>query len=99
MRCIICGGTSFSIRLSDLDKSREEQIKNSKYGDCCSLSCAFKKSQRLVANNGYTKEIYKVSPTKTYIVQVPNYSHSVQKEILNKSEQVEKATETLAEAV
>jgi len=99
MRCIICGGTSFSIRLSDLDKSREEQIKNSKYGDCCSLSCAFKKSQRLVANNGYTKEIYKVSPTKTYVVQVPNYSHSVQKEILNKSEQVEKATETLAEAV
>lgn len=99
MRCIICGGTSFSIRLSDLDKSREEQIKNSKYGDCCSLSCAFKKSQRLVVNNGYTKEIYKVSPTKTYVVQVPNYSHSVQKEILNKSEQVEKATETLAEAV
>ena len=99
MRCIICGGTSFSIRLSDLDKSREEQIKNSKYGDCCSLSCAFKKSQRLVANNGYTKEIYKVSPTKTYVVQIPNYSHSVQKEILNKSEQVEKATETLAEAV
>ena len=33
MRCIICGGTSFSIRLSDLDKSREEQIKNSKYGE------------------------------------------------------------------
>jgi len=99
MRCIICGGTSFSIRLSDLDKPREEQIKNSKYGDSCSLNCALKKSQRLVANNGYTKKIYRVSPTKTYIVQVPNYSHSVQQEILNKSEQVEKASETLADIV
>ena len=99
MRCIICGGTSFSIRLSDLDKPREEQIKNSKYGDSCSLNCALKKSQRLVANNGYTKKIYRVSPTKTYIVQVPNYSHSVQQESLDKSEQVEKATETLADIV
>ena len=99
MRCIICGGTSFSIRVCDIDKPREEQLKYSKYGECCSLSCAFKKSQRLVANNGYTKKTYRVSPTKTYVVQIPNYSHSVQKEISNKSEQVEQATETLAEAV
>jgi len=99
MRCIICGGTSFSIRVCDFDKPREEQLKYSKYGECCSLSCAFKKSQRLVANNGYTKKTYRVSPTKTYVVQIPNYSHSVQKEISNKSEQVEQATETLAEAV
>jgi len=72
MRCIICGGTSFSIRVCDIDKPREEQIKYSKYGDCCSLSCAFKKSQRLITYNGYTKKIYRVSPTKTYVVQIPN---------------------------
>ena len=72
MRCIICGGTSFSIRVCDIDRPREEQIKYSKYGECCSLSCAFKQSQRLVAHNGYTKKTYRVSPTKTYVVQIPN---------------------------
>ena len=72
MRCIICGGTSFSIRVCDIDKPREEQLKYSKYGECCSLSCAFKQSQRLVAHNGYTKKTYRVSPTKTYVVQIPN---------------------------
>ena len=54
MQCIVCGGTSFSIRTCDIGKSRQEQIRNSKYGDCCSLACAFKKSQRLIAHNGYT---------------------------------------------
>ena len=72
MRCIICGGTSFSIRVCDIDKPREEQLKYSKYGECCSLSCAFKQSQRLVAHNGYTKKTYRVSSTKTYVVQIPN---------------------------
>ena len=32
MRCIICGGTSFSIRVCDFNEPREIQIKNSKYG-------------------------------------------------------------------
>jgi len=74
MQCIVCGGTSFSIRTCDIGKSRQEQIRNSKYGDCCSLACAFKKSQRLIAHNGYTVKKYSVSPNSTYIVQIPNSS-------------------------
>lgn len=74
MRCIICGGTSFSIRSSDIGKSREQQFANSKYGDCCSLSCALKKSQRLIAHNGFTLKKYSVSPNSTYVVKIPNTS-------------------------
>ena len=77
MECVICGGTSFSIRSSDIKKSRDIQIKNSKYGDCCSLSCAFKKSQKLVAYHGYRKSKIKDISGIEYIVQVPSsYSYN-----------------------
>ena len=79
MRCIICGGTSFSIRASDINKPREEQIKNSKYGDCCCLSCAFKKSQRLIAHNGFVEKIITDSSGRTYSVQTPVIEVSVAK--------------------
>ena len=77
MECVICGGTSFSIRPSDTKKSREVQIQNSKYGDCCSLSCAFKRSQKLIAYHGYNEnKITDVSGTE-YTVRVPSsYSYN-----------------------
>ena len=65
MQCIICGGTSFSIRVSDIQKSRKEQIKNSKYGDCCCLSCALKKVKNLLL-------IMDIMKKKFSIVQVQN---------------------------
>ena len=67
MQCIICGGTSFSIRASDIQKTRQEQIKNSKYGDCCCLSCALKKSQTLIAYHGYNeKKVYRYFRHRIY---------------------------------
>ena len=71
MQCIICGGTSFSIRVSDIQIPRDEQSKNSKYGDCCCLSCALKKSQTLIAYHGYDeKKITDISGTE-YIFKMP----------------------------
>ena len=71
MQCVICAGTSFSIRASDFQKTRQEQIKNSKYGDCCCLSCALKKSQKLIAYHGYNeKKVLDISGTE-YTIKVP----------------------------
>ena len=71
MQCVICAGTSFSIRASDFQKSRQEQIKNSKYGDCCCLSCALKKSQKLIAYHGYDeKKVLDISGNE-YTLKIP----------------------------
>ena len=96
MQCVVCGGTSFSIRMCDLKESREQQIKYSKYGECCSLSCAFKQSQRLVAHNGYTVKKYRVSPNSTYLVQIPNTT-STEKGKANNESKIQ--TQEIAEAV
>ena len=54
MSCVICnaGWVEFSIRPTDIGKSPEEIIKNSKYGDCCSMMCSLEKNELLVKKNG-----------------------------------------------
>ena len=94
MQCVVCGGTSFSIRICDIKESREQQIKYSKYGECCSLSCAFKQSQRLVPHNGYTVKKYIVSPKSTYHVHIPN---TPEKEKSSSESKIQ--TQEIAEAV
>ena len=71
MQCVICKGTAFSVRPSDMNKPPLERY--SKYGDCCSMICALRK----------TTAAFRKDPTKykglklegcgeTYIVMVPD---------------------------
>ena len=71
MNCVVCGGSEFSMRISDVNKPPEERY--SKYGDCCSMICALRKSDlKFKKNPGKFEEItLKSSSGESYILNVP----------------------------
>jgi len=71
MKCVVCKGTEFSVRPSDLTKPENERY--SRYGDCCSLSCAMQKMDLELKNHPekFEKVIFKGVSGEEYIVNVP----------------------------
>ena len=71
MNCIVCNGSNFSIRLSDFNKPPEERY--SKYGDCCSMICALRKTDMKFQKNPekFEQVILKCESGEEYIVTVP----------------------------
>jgi len=70
MKCVICGGSAFSMSPKAFNLPPEEQIKYTKYGDCCCLMCALRKSELLIAQNGSKKIIIK-NKKERYMIFVP----------------------------
>ena len=73
MSCVICNAdwTSFSIRPTDIGKSPAEIIKNSKYGDCCSMICALEKNELLIKKHGGVERTVVGTSGRKYVVVVP----------------------------
>ena len=71
MKCVVCGGGHFSIRLSDINKPENERY--SKYGDCCSFICALKKVTLEVKENPDHFEEVTLTGTNSakYSIKVP----------------------------
>jgi len=71
MSCVICDASwvEFSIRPQDIGKSPEEIIKNSKYGDCCSMICSLEKNELLIKKyGGIEKTVTGMSGNKYKII-------------------------------
>ena len=71
MQCVICKGTSFSVRPSDINKRPVERY--SKYGDCCSMICALRKTTAAFRKDPTKYKGVKLEGCgKTYIVMIPD---------------------------
>ena len=71
MQCVICKGTAFSVRPSDINKPPAERY--SKYGDCCSMVCALRKTTAAFRKDPERYKGLKLEGCgKTYIVMVPD---------------------------
>ena len=71
MKCIICGGCAFSMPAFAFDLPPNEQIKYTKYGDCCCMCCALEKVDIMMQKNG-AKEIIIKGQEDTYTILIPN---------------------------
>ena len=71
LKCIICNGTDFSIRIDDINKPISEQYRE--YGDCCCLSCAMEKHDNALKENpnNFEKMVLKSVSGSEFIINEP----------------------------
>lgn len=81
MKCIICGGSEFSMPPFAHNLPSEEQIKYTKYGDCCCFSCALARTDILIQQNG-SKQVIIEGEKETYRILIPNVGSKEYKEII-----------------